>query len=243
MAADVLVIVPTFNEVDNLERTVGRLRQTVPHAHVLVIDDASPDGTGAVADRLAADDPGVEVLHRTTRGYRSAVLTGFANGLERDAAYLVVVDADGSFDLDLLPEMLEAATSGGDLVIASRWVPGGDVRNMSQRRRLLSRAGNAYARSMLHTEVRDLTGAFRIYSASILRAVRLDRIRSDTYAFQIELAVRIAQAGGRIIEMPVEFTERALGASKMRPTEVLDTLATVTRWSLGGRRARPKRKG
>lgn len=240
--ADTVVIIPTYNEIDNLERTIGRLRQKVPHAGLHVIDDSSPDGTGELADRLAIADPSVTVLHRTERGYGDAVRVGFQHAIDAGARQVAVIDADGSFDIDLLPELLEAIAAGNDLAIASRWVPGGDVRNMSGRRRLLSRAGNAYARTLLGTDVRDLTSAFRAYSTDILRRLPLARIRSDAYAFQIELAVRIAQAGGHIVEVPVEFSERALGASKMRVAEVIDTLTRVTRWSTRGIRAHPKRR-
>ena len=235
-----LVVVPTYDEVDNLERTIGRLRQSVPHAHVLIVDDASPDGTGALADALAEGDAGVEVLHRTGRGYGSAVRAGLARGLETGVDAIAVIDADGSYDVMLLGEMLEAIDADVDLVIASRWVPGGDVRAMAGRRRLLSRAGNRYARTLLGTDVQDLTSTCRVYSTRVLRRVPFDRLRSDSIAFQIELAVRIAQAGGRIVEMPVQFTERAVGVSKTDVGMVLDTLRRVTLWGARGIRARPR---
>ncbi|QCR19210.1 glycosyltransferase [Agrococcus sp. SGAir0287] len=238
----VLVVVPTYDEIDSLERTIGRLRQSVPHARVLVVDDASTDGTGELADRLAADDPSIEVLHRTVRGYGSAVREGLRAGIAAGVDAVAVTDADGSYDLTLLGEMLEAIEEDVDLVIASRWVPGGDVRAMAGRRRVLSQAGNRYARTLLGTDVQDLTSTFRVYSTRVLRRMPLDRIRSDSIAFQIELAVRVAQAGGRIVEMPVQFTERAVGVSKTDVGMVVDTLRRVTAWSVHGIRARPRRQ-
>lgn len=235
-----LVVVPTYDEVDSLERTIGRLRQSVPHASVLVVDDASPDGTGALADRLAADDAGIEVLHRTERGYGSAVREGFRRGIAAGVDAIAVIDADGSYDVTLLGEMLDAISEDVDLVIASRWVPGGDVRAMAGRRRLLSQVGNRYARAVLGTDVQDLTSAFRVYSTRVLRRMPLDRMRSDSIAFQIELAVRVAQAGGRIVEMPVQFTERAVGVSKTNVAMALGTLRRVTQWGVHGIRARPR---
>lgn len=235
-----LVVVPTYDEVDSLERTIGRLRQSVPHASVLVVDDASPDGTGELADRLAADDAGIEVLHRTERGYGSAVREGFRLGIAAGVDAIAVIDADGSYDVTLLGEMLDAIGEDVDLVIASRWVPGGDVRAMAGRRRLLSQVGNRYARAVLGTDVQDLTSAFRVYSTRVLRRMPLDRMRSDSIAFQIELAVRVAQAGGRIVEMPVQFTERAVGVSKTNVGMALGTLRRVTQWGVHGIRARPR---
>lgn len=235
-----LVVVPTYDEVDSLERTIGRLRQSVPHASVLIVDDESPDGTGDLADRLAAEDSGVEVLHRTERGYGSAVREGFRRGIAAGVDAIAVIDADGSYDVTLLGEMLEAVGEDVDLVIASRWVPGGDVRAMAGRRRVLSQVGNRYARTVLGTDVQDLTSNFRVYSTRVLRRMPLDRMRSDSIAFQIELAVRVAQAGGRIVEMPVQFTERAVGVSKTDVGMVLDTLRRVTQWGVHGIRARPR---
>lgn len=235
-----LVVVPTYDEVDSLERTIGRLRQSVPYARVLVVDDASPDGTGELADRLAAEDSGVEVLHRTERGYGSAVREGFRRALDAGVDAVAVIDADGSYDVTLLGEMLEAIDEDVDLVIASRWVPGGDIRAMAGRRRAMSWLGNGYARILLGTDVQDLTSGFRVYSTRVLRRMPLDRMGSDSVAFQIELAVRVAQSGGRIVEMPVQFTERAVGVSKTDVGMVLDTLRRVTLWGARGIRARPK---
>lgn len=238
----ILVVIPTLNEVDNLARTVGRVRQHLPHSDVLIIDDASADGTGRLAERLADEDPGVSVIHRTERGYASALKDSFAWALERDYRYVVTIDADGSYDLSTLGELVEAARSADlDLVIGSRWVPGGDVKNMALRRRLSSSIGNMYTRRMLGTSVQDLTSAVRVYSARILRRLPLDRVQSSAYAFQIELVTRIAQAGGQIAELPVAYVERAMGKSKMRAKELVSAAAKVTRWGLRGIRARPRK--
>ncbi|WP_072313494.1 glycosyltransferase [Agrococcus sp. Marseille-P2731] len=237
---DVMIVVPTYNEVEVLERTVGRLRQSVPHAELVIIDDGSPDGTGELADRLAKADAGTLVIHRTARGYRSAVIEGMRFAMSRGATRVVVTDADGSYDADGLPELLALSQSGVDLVIGSRFVEGSDVRNMGIRRRWAAQIGNAYARAMLSTGVKDLTSSLRVYRTRILEQLDLDAIQVDAYAFQIALAVRVAQAGGTIAEVPIGFIERAVGSSKMRVLEELGTLGAVTKWGLAGVRALPK---
>lgn len=237
---DVMIVVPTYNEVEGLERTVGRLRQSVPHAEVVIIDDGSPDGTGELADRLSKADVGSLVIHRTERGYRSAVIEGMRFAMSRGATKVVVTDADGSYDADGLPELLAVSATGVDLVIGSRFVEGSDVRNMSRRRWFSSRLGNAYARGLLATGVQDLTSSLRVYRTRVLEQIDLDAIQVDAYAFQIAMAVRVAQAGGTIAEVPIGFIERAVGASKMRLAEELSALTAVTKWSLSGVRALPK---
>ena len=237
---EVMIIVPTFNEVDTLERTVGVLRQSVPHAQVVIVDDQSPDGTGELADRLAKTDSGTLVLHRSERGYRSAVVEGMRFALSRGAVRIAVTDADGSYDADDLPQLLSVSASGVDLVIGSRFVEGSDVRNMGTRRRISSRIGSAYARALLATGVQDLTSSLRVYRSRILETIDLDAIQVDAYAFQLAMAVRVAQAGGSIAEVPVRFIERISGSSKMRFVEELGTLAAVTKWGLAGVRALPR---
>ena len=240
---EILVVIPTLNEVDNLARTVGRVRQHLPHSDVLIIDDGSADGTGRLAEKLGDEDPGVTVIHRTERGYASALKESFAWALEREYAHIVTIDADGSYELETLGELVAAARTGDlDLVIGSRWVPGGDVKNMALRRRIASRVGNNYTRRLLGTSVQDLTSAVRVYSARILRRLPLDRVQSNAYAFQIEMVTRIAQAGGQIAELPIAYVERAMGKSKMRSRDLLEAGGRVTRWSLRGIRARPGRK-
>lgn len=237
---DVMIVVPTYNEVEVLERTVGRLRQSVPHAELVIIDDGSPDGTGELADRLAKSDAGTLVIHRTERGYRSAVIEGMRFAISRGATRVVVTDADGSYDADGLPELLAISQSGVDLVIGSRFVEGSDVRNMGPRRRVAAKIGNAYARAVLSTGVKDLTSSLRVYRTRILERIDLDAIKVDAYAFQIAMAVRVAQAGGSIAEVPIGFIERAVGSSKMRVLEELGTIGAVTKWGLSGVRALPK---
>ena len=237
---DVMIVVPTYNEVEGLERTVGRLRQSVPHAELVIVDDGSPDGTAELADRLAKHDAGTLVIHRSERGYRSAVIEGMRFAMSRGATRVVVTDADGSYDADGLPELLAVSNEGVDLVIGSRFVEGSDVRNMGVRRRLAAQLGNAYARAMLQTDVQDLTSSLRVYRTRILERIDLDAIQVDAYAFQIAMAVRVAQAGGTIAEVPIGFIERAVGSSKMRVAEELGTLGAVTKWGLAGVRALPK---
>ena len=237
---DVMIVVPTYNEVEVLERTVGRLRQSVPHAELVIIDDGSPDGTGELADRLAKSDAGTLVIHRTERGYRSAVVEGMRFAVSRGATRVVVTDADGSYDADGLPELLAVSNEGVDLVIGSRFVEGSDVRNMGMRRRVAAKIGNAYARAVLSTGVKDLTSSLRVYRTRILEKIDLDAIQVDAYAFQIAMAVRVAQAGGSIAEVPIGFIERAVGSSKMRVLEELGTIGAVTKWGLSGVRALPK---
>lgn len=238
---EILVVIPTLNEVDNLSRTVGRVRQHLPHSDVLVVDDDSQDGTAELADKLGAEDRGITVVHRSSRGFASAIMESFHYALEHGYNYVVTVDADGAYDLATLSELVEAARTGDlDLVIGSRWVPGGDVKNMAARRRLTSWFGNTYTRRMLGTSVQDLTSTVRVYSSRILARIPFDKVKSEAYAFQIELVTRIAQAGGHIAELPIAYVERAIGKSKMRAKDMFVAGGRVTRWGLRGIRARPK---
>jgi dolichol-phosphate mannosyltransferase len=228
----VAVIIPTYNERDNLDEIVSRTRQAVPDADVLVVDDNSPDGTGELADKLALTDSHVHVLHRTQKaGLGAAYLAGFDWALQRGYGALVEMDADGSHDPAELPDLL-AALPGADLVIGSRWVHGGTVLNWPRSRAVLSRGGNAYARIMLRLRVHDATGGFRVYRAATLRAIRLADVRSQGYCFQIELTVRAARAGLTVAEVPITFTERARGTSKMNRAIVAEALWRVTRWAV-----------
>lgn len=237
---EILVVIPTLNEVDNLSRTVGRVRQYLPHSDVVIIDDDSQDGTSELADKLGDEDPGVSVIHRQQRGFASAMKDAFAYALGHGYSYIVTVDADGAYELKTLSQLVETAQTGDlDLVIGSRWVPGGDVKNMAARRRIVSWLGNTYTRKMLGTSVQDLTSTVRVYSARILSRIPLDKVRSEAYAFQIELVTRIAQAGGHIAEIPIAYVERAIGKSKMRAKDMFATGGRVTRWGLRGVRARP----
>ncbi|WP_169078444.1 polyprenol monophosphomannose synthase [Microcella alkalica] len=238
--ASALIVLPTYNEAESIRSIVARIRVAVPEAAVLVVDDASPDGTGAIADELAAADPGVSVLHRPGKaGLGAAYLAGFAIALERGYRFVVEIDADGSHDPAELPAMLGLAErEGADLVIGSRWVPGGAVVNWPWLRRAISRSGNAYARWMLRSRVQDLTAGFRVYRAAVLAGLDGSVVSSHGYCFQVELAWRLERAGGRILEHPIAFVERATGRSKMHAGIVAEALWRVTAWGTSARLGR-----
>jgi dolichol-phosphate mannosyltransferase len=228
----VLVIVPTYDERANLAPLLQRLHGSVPDADVLVVDDASPDGTGALADELAGRDSRVHVLHRAAKeGLGAAYLAGFAWGLARDYGVLVEMDADGSHAPEQLPELL-AALSDADVVLGSRWVAGGAVVDWPRRRELLSRGGNAYARLVLGLPLRDVTGGYRAYRRTVLETVELGGVASAGYCFQVDLAWRAWQAGFRVVEVPIRFVERVNGTSKMNRAIVGEALWRVTVWGL-----------
>jgi len=210
----VVVVVPTYNEVDNLAWIVGRLRAAVPKADVLVVDDGSPDGTGAVADRLAAEDAQVSVVHRQTKeGLGAAYLHGFAVALEGGYDVIGEMDADGSHRPEELPGLL-AALGEADLVLGSRWVPGGRVVNWPWTRELLSRGGNLYTRLLLGMPVRDATGGFRLFRRTTLEKIDLSAVQSVGYCFQADQAWRTVQAGLRVREVPISFVERERGSRR-----------------------------
>jgi dolichol-phosphate mannosyltransferase len=238
-----LVIVPTYNEIDSLEPIVRRIRAAVPAADVLVVDDSSPDGTGALADRLASADPAIRVLHRTHKdGLGRAYLAGFAQALAEGYAYVVEIDADGSHDPAELPRMLELARTA-DLVIGSRWVRGGAVRNWPWFRRAISRTANTYSRLLLRSRIRDITAGFRVFKADALRSVHLEAVSSEGYCFQIELAWRLERAGNVVVEHPITFVERESGHSKMRFGIVVEALLRVTVWGITGTPSSKREKG
>ena len=242
--SDVLVIVPTFNEIESLPVLIARLRRAVPTADVLIVDDASPDGTGDLADSLAAADPAVTVLHRAGKdGLGRAYLAGFALARERGYDYVVEIDADGSHDPAELVPMLALARGGADLVIGSRWVPGGAVVNWPRLRQAISRGGNAYARLALRSRIRDITAGFRVFRASALRDAHAGSVSSQGYCFQVEMAWRTERAGLVVVEHPITFVERASGRSKMGRAIVVEALLRVTGWGIGERmrRRRPSR--
>ncbi|HWH26790.1 MAG TPA: glycosyltransferase family 2 protein [Pseudolysinimonas sp.] len=225
-----VVIVPTFNEVENLVDIVARVHAAVPSAHVLVVDDASPDGTGLLAEQLAAGDPRIHVLHRAGKaGLGAAYRAGFAWSLERDYEQIVEMDADGSHDPAHLPALL-GALSDADLALGSRWVAGGGTVGWPWHRRILSRGGSAYARLVLGLSQRDVTGGFRAYRAEALRRIDPAMLSSQGYSFQIELLWRASMAGLRIAEVPITFVERVNGASKMSGAIVVEAMARVTKW-------------
>ena len=226
-----LVVIPTYDERDNLVRIIDRtMSATGPDVHVLVADDDSPDGTGLIADELAEHDPRVHVLHRTTKqGLGPAYLAGFAWALERDYDAVVEMDADGSHHPEDLPRLL-AQLADHDLALGSRWVPGGRVENWPVSRLLLSRGGNWYTRLALGIDVRDATGGFRAFRAEALRRIRLDAVASQGYCFQVDLVWRALQAGLTVVEVPIVFTERTHGVSKMSRRIVLESLGKVAVW-------------
>ena len=234
----VLVVVPTYNEADNIEGITERLRRAAPAVDVLVADDASPDGTGAIADRFAAADPHIQVLHRPGKqGLGPAYVAGFAWAGDRGYDAVVEMDADGSHAPEELPRLLDAAAQA-DVVIGSRWAPGGRVVNWPWRRRLLSRAGNVYIRLALGMPVRDATGGYRVYRLPAIDKIDIGSVLSQGYSFQVELTRRAYRAGLRIAEVPITFTERQRGASKMSSLIVGEALVRVTRWAVQDRRAR-----
>ncbi|GGK95421.1 dolichol-phosphate mannosyltransferase [Planomonospora parontospora subsp. parontospora] len=235
MVGRVLVIVPTYNERENLPVIVERVRAAVPEAHLLVADDASPDGTGEIADALAAEDDHVHVLHRPGKqGLGAAYIAGFRWGLAEGYDVLVEMDADGSHQPEELPKLLHALADGADLSIGSRWVPGGKVVNWPGSREFLSRGANVYTRMMLGMPVRDATAGFRAYRASTLEKIGLDDVESQGYCFQVDLTLRTVRHGLRVAEVPITFVERTVGASKMSRDVIAEALWRVTLWGVTG---------
>ncbi|WP_066297770.1 polyprenol monophosphomannose synthase [Arthrobacter luteolus] len=232
----VLTIIPTYNEIESLPKTLQRLRTAVPDSDVLIADDNSPDGTGAYADEQAARDPQVHVLHRKGKeGLGAAYIAGFRWGLENGYDILVEMDADGSHKPEQLPLLLEASKAGADLVIGSRWVPGGSVVNWPLHRKLLSRAGSTYSRLMLGIRVRDITAGYRAFRRSTLERLDLAAVESVGYGFQVDMTFRVARLGMTIQEVPITFVEREFGASKMSGNIVFEAMSNVTKWGLSAR--------
>ena len=236
----ITVLIPTFNERENLRSLVPRLLALGAAFRVIVIDDNSPDGTGQVADTLAAEYPGrVQVLHRPTKeGIGPAYIAGFRAALASDAALIAEMDADHSHDPADLPRLI-AATATHDLVLGSRYVPGGRTIGWPLHRRLISRLGGRYARLVLGVPIQDLTGGFKVFRRETLAGLDLDRVRSDGYGFQIETTYRVLQAGGRVAEIPIVFTDRVAGASKLSRRIVLEAVVMV--WRLRFERSRQTR--
>jgi len=231
-AARVLVIIPTYQERESLPLIVARVRKAVPSAHILIADDNSPDGTGKIADELAASDDHVHVLHRPAKnGLGAAYVAGFEWALAAGYEAIVEMDADGSHQPEQLPDLLAALTDA-DVVLGSRWVAGGKVSNWPKSREALSRGANAYARFIIGIPLRDTTGGYRVYRAEVLRSFDLTTVRSQGYCFQVDLALRSLQRGYRVVEVPISFVERELGASKMNRGIVLEALWRVTEWGV-----------
>ena len=238
-----LVLVPTYNERENLPMIVGRIRAALPDADVLVLDDNSPDGTGELADGLAADDSQIRVLHRQGKeGLGAAYLAGFAWGMEHGYHSMVEIDADGSHQPEDLPRLI-AALEHADLVIGSRWIKGGAIENWPAIRKVISIGGNVYTKAMLGMSVNDATAGFRAYRASALAQLNLAGVQSQGYCFQIDLTRRAVRAGLRVVEVPITFIERTVGESKMDKSIVREALSNVTLWGVKHRAGQVKQVG
>ena len=230
-----LVIIPTYNELANAPILIDRIFKHIPGAHILIIDDGSPDKTGEKIKEMQKRYSGLFLLERASKsGLGSAYRTGFAWGLERGYKELIEMDADLSHRVRDLKKMIDAKElkPNTDLVIGSRWMPGGRTENWSKSRELLSRAANLYVRAMLGMGVKDSTAGFRIYSSSILKKLNLEAIKSEGYSFQIEMTRAVYKLGGKIIEVPITFRERENGVSKMSKNIVREAMLLVTIWGL-----------
>ena len=238
----ILVIIPTFNELESLPVIVGRVRASVPEAHILVADDNSPDGTGRLADELAATDDHVKVMHRLGKeGLGAAYLAGFAWALEHGYDVVVEMDADGSHQPEQLPRLLDQLRSA-DLVLGSRWVAGGGTVNWPKSRQFLSKGGSLYTRVMLGVPLRDVTGGYRAFRADTLRKLDLHEVASQGYCFQVDLAWRAVQRGLVVKEVPITFVERVAGSSKMSQKIVVEALWRVTVWGVDDKVTRVRKR-
>ena len=228
----VCIMLPTYNEIQNLPGMVRRLRATVPEATIVVLDDSSPDGTGVLADDLAAADSHVRVLHRPRKeGLGPAYMQGLGWARANGYQAAVQIDADGSHQPEQLPSLLSAA-GHADVVIGSRWVPGGAVRNWPMHRKALSLGGNLFVRVALGIPIRDATAGFRVYRLDALDSMHLHDVASQGYCFQVDLTLRAHDAGLRIVEVPIEFIEREHGNSKMGTSIVTEALVRVSAWGV-----------
>ncbi|BBX25300.1 polyprenol monophosphomannose synthase [Mycolicibacterium alvei] len=231
------MIIPTYNERENLPLIVGRVHQASPEVHILIVDDGSPDGTGQLADELALADPDrVHVMHRTSKaGLGAAYLAGFAWGLGRGYSVLVEMDADGSHAPEELSRLLDAVDAGADLAIGSRYVAGGTVRNWPVRRLVLSKTANTYSRLLLGVGIHDITAGYRAYRREVLEKIDLSAVDSKGYCFQIDLTWRAINNGFTVVEVPITFTERELGVSKMSGSNIREAMFKVAEWGIRGR--------
>jgi len=223
------VVIPTYNEAENISKMLPRLRELVPEVEILVVDDSSPDGTAEIVERLAAADDAIFLLRRAAKsGLGGAYRAGFRWGLDRGYDHFVEMDADFSHDPAALPTLLEAAQAGAGLVIGSRYVPGGQIPKWSWYRALLSRGGNLYASALLGLKVKDATAGFRVYAGAALEAIGFEAVTLDGYGFQIEMTDRARQAGVSIVEVPISFIDREVGESKMSSSIIVEALWMVT---------------
>ena len=228
----VLVIIPTYDERENIESIVARLHTAAPQAHVLVVDDGSPDGTGKVADAMAEADARVHVMHRTVKnGLGAAYIAGFGWGLAEGFDVFVEMDADGSHAPEQLHRLLDSLDTA-DVVLGSRWVPGGSVVNWPRRRKVLSLGGNLYTRMALGIALKDATGGYRAYKRKVLEAIDYAGVASQGYCFQVDLTRRALDGGFRVVEVPITFVERERGESKMSGEIVREAFWRVTQWGM-----------
>jgi dolichol-phosphate mannosyltransferase len=235
-AMRVLVVLPTFNERENIEHVLRQTRTSLPAADVLVVDDGSPDGTADLAEQAAGELGRIEVLRRPGKaGLGSAYRDGFRLGLARGYDVMVEMDSDGSHDPSVLPALVGAVEQGADLAIGSRYVPGGSIPDWKLVRRAISRGGCRFARAMLGLSVHDATAGFRAYDARTLRTIDFDRVRADGYGFQVEMTYLVELRGGRIVEVPICFRDRTRGSSKMSSRIVVEALVLVSWWGLRDR--------
>ncbi len=242
---DVLVVLPTYNESANIDHVLRRIRAALPDGTVLVVDDGSPDGTADMAQILGKELGGIEVMRRPAKsGLGSAYRAGFRWGLDRGFDACIEMDADLSHEPEALPGLVAPLADGNELVIGSRYVPGGIIPNWAWHRRLLSRGGNLYASAVLGLKVADATAGFRAYAASLLERIDLDSIQAEGYGFQIEMTYAARRAGANVIEVPIRFVDRVEGESKMSAYIVVEALGLVTWWALqrlvGSRRGQPQ---
>jgi dolichol-phosphate mannosyltransferase len=239
-----LIVLPTYQEATNVATVLRRVRAAVPAAMVLVVDDASPDGTAALAEAVAGELGGIHILRRAGKsGLGSAYRDGFRWGLARsDIDVLVEMDADLSHDPADLPRLIAAVEDGADLALGSRYVAGGSIPSWSWHRRFLSRQGNRYAAAMLQLPVADATSGFRAYRSSTVADLDLDAVRADGYGFQVEMAYQVDRRGGKIVEVPISFSERTQGRSKMSSRIVVEALVLVTWWGVRDRLVRRSRR-
>jgi dolichol-phosphate mannosyltransferase len=227
-----LVVIPTYNEAENIDRVLRAVRTSLADAGILIVDDGSPDGTADLAEKLGEELGGIDVLRRASKsGLGSAYRAGFAWGLERGWDAFVEMDADLQHDPAALPTLLGPIADGVDLVVGSRYVPGGSIPNWRWYRRLLSQGGNIYAAALLGLGIKDSTSGFRAYSARILRLVDLNVVRAEGYGFQIEMVRQVLDHGGRVVEVPIRFVDRVEGESKMSMHIVVEALGLVTWWA------------
>ncbi len=239
-----LIVLPTYNEAENIAEILRRVRAVAPQAGVLVVDDSSPDGTADIVRAAVAEVGNVELLSRPRKsGLGSAYRDGFKWGRQRGFDVLVEMDSDFSHDPADIPRLLKGIDDGADLVIGSRYMPGGEIPHWPWHRRALSKYGNRYSAAMLRLDVRDLTAGYRAYRGEMLDRIDIDAVRAEGYGFQVEMTYFTVEAGGRIVEIPIKFVDRVRGTSKMSSAIVVEAMALVTWWGIRDRVLRRKRPG